>query len=189
VSSEPFVVNVARLRHAHGTRRREVRQAEIDPYEGSAPPGPGDSYLPEDSRVTCDVVLESYPGGVMATGTVSTPWRGFCRRCTADVHGELRVAVRERFTDEGPTPDDDEAYPITENRLDMAPMVHDAVVLELPMAPLCHETCAGLCPWCGTDRNEGACDCVPPPDPRWASLDALRTPPVEASADASRPSG
>jgi uncharacterized protein len=52
--------------------------------------------------------------------------------------------------------------------------VRDAIVLELPMAPLCRDDCRGLCPQCGADRNEADCGCVAPADPRWANLDVLR---------------
>ena len=52
--------------------------------------------------------------------------------------------------------------------------MRDAIVLELPMAPLCREDCRGLCPQCGADRNEAECGCVAPRDPRWANLDVLR---------------
>jgi uncharacterized protein len=38
--------------------------------------------------------------------------------------------------------------------------IREAVLLGLPMRPLCRETCAGLCPRCGEDRNLGACRCV-----------------------------
>lgn len=37
--------------------------------------------------------------------------------------------------------------------------IREAVILGLPMKPLCKETCAGLCPRCGEDRNEGPCRC------------------------------
>ncbi len=36
----------------------------------------------------------------------------------------------------------------------------DALLLELPMAPRCREDCAGLCPRCGADRNQGPCACA-----------------------------
>jgi len=38
--------------------------------------------------------------------------------------------------------------------------IREAVLLGLPMRPLCREGCAGLCPRCGEDRNLGACRCV-----------------------------
>jgi uncharacterized protein len=37
--------------------------------------------------------------------------------------------------------------------------IREAVILGLPMKPLCRESCAGLCPRCGEDRNQGPCRC------------------------------
>ncbi len=37
--------------------------------------------------------------------------------------------------------------------------IREAVILGLPMKPLCKESCAGLCPRCGEDRNLGPCRC------------------------------
>lgn len=175
---DPFVVHVAKLRRVLGTRWHEVRRGAVDPEGVIVARSEADSSVPEGAVATCDVVLESFAGGVMVTGTVGAPWRGMCRRCAVEVGGELSIAVRERFTEPGAgygDPDDDEAYPIVDDELDLGPMVRDAVVLELPLAPLCREGCRGLCPECGTDRNNEACGCVAPPDPRWANLDVLRS--------------
>ena len=54
------------------------------------------------------------------------------------------------------------------------PLVRDAVLLDLPLAPLCSEECLGLCPQCGANWNEGSCGCPPVTDARWAALDRLR---------------
>ncbi|HLG66399.1 MAG TPA: DUF177 domain-containing protein [Acidimicrobiales bacterium] len=178
---DPFVVHVARLRRVSGTRWHEVRTGVLDPDGSLRPPTAADSAFPEGGEATCDVVLESFPGGVMVTGTVRAPWSGVCRRCAIGVGGELDVAVRERFVERraAPAPFDDEAYPIVDDELDLRPMVRDAVALELPMAPLCQEGCRGLCPSCGADLNVETCDCVAPRDPRWANLDVLRSTPEE----------
>jgi uncharacterized protein len=37
--------------------------------------------------------------------------------------------------------------------------IREAVILGLPMKPLCREACAGLCPRCGEDLNQGPCRC------------------------------
>jgi uncharacterized protein len=59
--------------------------------------------------------------------------------------------------------------------LDTEPIVAEQVELDLPTHPLCREECAGLCPRCGRNLNEGACGCGPPAtDPRWGALAALR---------------
>jgi uncharacterized protein len=52
-------------------------------------------------------------------------------------------------------------------------MVRDAVVLEMPFAPLCRTDCLGLCPACGGDRNLGECPGHEEPDPRWSGLEAF----------------
>ena len=175
--ADPFVVHVARLRRDLGSRRHEVRRGPFDPLGTAGPPREGDSSVPAGAEASADVWLESFGGGVMARGTVSAPWRGTCRRCTTQVGGELVVSVRERFADPpGPgEPEDDLAYPIEDDALDLGPMLREAIVLELPLAPLCQDDCAGLCPHCGVDRNVESCRCVAPHDPRWASLDVLRT--------------
>jgi DUF177 domain-containing protein len=62
---------------------------------------------------------------------------------------------------------------------DSRPLILEQVELSLPMKPLCREDCAGLCPQCGQDRNEGSCTCVHEKvDPRWAALAMLKSPPA-----------
>ena len=56
--------------------------------------------------------------------------------------------------------------------LDVGPQVEEGLLLLLPTKVLCREDCAGLCPRCGADLNEGRCSCVGGEgDPR---LEALR---------------
>ena len=175
---DPFVVHVAKLRRVLGTRWHEVRTGPVDPERVIVSRFPADSTVPLGAEAICEVTLESFAGGVMVTGTVAAPWKGLCRRCATPVEGMLRIPVRERFTEPGTRygdPDDDDAYPVVDDELDLGPMVRDAVVLELPLAPLCREECRGLCPHCGCDRNEEACDCEAPRDSRWANLDVLRS--------------
>ncbi len=162
----PFVVNVGGLRRVHGTRRAAQCRG---PIPGLAVTG---SAVPEDADVVVDVVLESVPAAVLATGRVEAPWRGECRRCLGDASGRMHVAVRELFEEQ---PDPDQTYPLDGDKLDLGPMARDAVLLELPLVPLCREGCRGLCLRCGTDLNQGDCGCAPElVDHRWAALDALR---------------
>ncbi|HXW38245.1 MAG TPA: YceD family protein, partial [Acidimicrobiales bacterium] len=103
-------------------------------------------------------------------------WEGECRRCGGTVAGRATSAVRERIVPEDSAEEDEDAYRMTADELDLEPLVRDAVLLELPLAPLCSGTCLGLCPRCGTNWNESPCDCRPLADPRWAALDQLRDP-------------
>lgn len=171
----PLVVHVARLRRSSGTAR-EKHRAPLD-LDALAPAAAADSRVPDGAEADCDLVLEAFDGGIMVTGTIGAPWVGVCRRCTAPVAGRLDISVKERYGDPQPRgePEDEEAYPIVEDTADLGPLVHEAILSELPLAPLCREDCRGLCPHCGIDRNEERCGCVAPRDPRWASLDVLRS--------------
>ena len=53
-------------------------------------------------------------------------------------------------------------------------LVREAVILSLPLKPLCSEECKGLCPVCGIDLNRSQCNCVRgETDPRWDQLKRL----------------
>ncbi len=58
--------------------------------------------------------------------------------------------------------------------LDITEAVRQAAIVAIPMKPLCKLDCAGLCPECGSDRNQVHCNCQSAGrDPRWASLTKL----------------
>lgn len=56
--------------------------------------------------------------------------------------------------------------------IDLVEVVREQFYLALPMKPLCREDCRGLCPVCGTNRNEATCSC----EQEWVDprMDALR---------------
>ena len=174
MAADPFIVHVARLRRNHGATAHELRRGPVALAGPLDEEGidPGRSVVPLEAEAEADIVLRPFSGGIDAVGTVHAPWTGICRRCTLPVSGELHIAVSERFGD--PPNAEEELYPITDDTIDLGPLVRDAIVLELPMAPLCRPDCRGLCPLCGADLNESNCGCVAPPDPRWANLDVLR---------------
>jgi uncharacterized protein len=61
------------------------------------------------------------------------------------------------------------------DRIELDEYFREAILLALPLKPLCQGSCRGLCPSCGEDLNRGTCGCSPEPvDPRWAKLDSLR---------------
>ncbi len=108
---------------------------------------------------------------------MASPWTGECRRCGGPVSGTVEAAVRERYAPVGGTDADEDAYPLTGDELDLEPLARDAVLLDLPLAPLCSPDCLGLCPrvWARTGTSPPA-TVRPAVDPRWSALDALRDP-------------
>jgi uncharacterized protein len=174
---DPWLVPVITMRRSPGTRREESRVGRVGELRVAG------SIVPADAPVEAIVALDSVLGGIEVTAIVSAPWQGECRRCLTPVGGQLRCEVREMFRarGEGESPvDDEETYPLGVDHLDLQPLVRDALLLELPIAPLCRADCLGLCPTCGADLNQGPCPCAEESgDVRWSVLDALRGSPGE----------
>ena len=131
--------------------------------------------VPAGAVIAMDVRLESASEGVYVSGTVSAPLTGECARCLDELSDELTVEIGELFaypdsvTDE--TTDDDELPRVVGEHVDVEQTVRDAVVLALPLAPLCVDDCAGLCPECGGRRADlGPDHGHDTLDPRWAAL-------------------
>jgi uncharacterized protein len=68
-----------------------------------------------------------------------------------------------------------------DDTIDLRQLLAEQFYLALPMKPLCDEQCRGLCPVCGTNRNQAACDCRQEwEDPRLAGLKAFLKPPPQS---------
>ncbi len=59
--------------------------------------------------------------------------------------------------------------------LELGEILREHILLSLPMQRVCSETCKGICPICGQNRNTVSCGCsVKPADDRWAALKNLK---------------
>jgi len=43
--------------------------------------------------------------------------------------------------------------------VDLEPLIADEIFADLPIKILCKDSCKGLCPICGQNRNDADCDC------------------------------
>lgn len=169
MAHNPWLVPITTLKRSPGTRRSETRSGRVGELSVAG------STVPGDAEVTAEATLDSVVGGIEVTADVSAPWRGECRRCLKPVEGRLAAHVRELYAPRPPDEEDEETYPLRGEMLDLQPLVRDALLLELPLAPLCREDCKGLCPTCGSDLNDAPCSCKRTlSDPRWAALEALK---------------
>jgi uncharacterized protein len=154
----------AALRHP-GNARPVASTVELDGLAGVA------AQIPSGTPVAIDLLLERVPEGIVVRGTLATAWSAACSRCLERVTGAISVHVDELFES---VPLEGETYKLDEDVIDLEPMVRDALLLELPLAPLCGPDCAGLCATCGVNRNLTRCECVTTEiDPRWAALRSL----------------
>jgi DUF177 domain-containing protein len=166
----PYVLDTRELGRRAGLQRQYRREILLPAKLGLDMIG-----VPEGSLLVVDVRLESVTEGVLATGTVTGTVTGECGRCLTGFTEELAVDFVELFaypnsaTEE--TTDPDEVPRLEGDHLDLEPVVRDAVVLSLPLTPLCRPDCGGLCPQCGERLDELPEDHTHVQlDPRWAAL-------------------
>ncbi len=161
----PLVLDTRELGRRPGSMRRARRTV----------PAPADWALelvrvPEGADVELDLRLEAVMEGVLVTGTADAPVAAECGRCLEPVTERLCVDVQELFGYEQ-APDDPEAPILDGDLLDLTGLLRDAVVLALPLNPVCADDCAGLCPGCGGKLADlGADHSHDTLDPRWAAL-------------------
>jgi uncharacterized protein len=161
----PFFVNVADLVHKPAARRRERLTGRLADLRV------GVAEVPADEDIEVITTLEWVTDGLLASGSISAPWRADCQRCLGPAAGRIRFDFRELFEK---VPRDGESYRLGHDSIDMEPLVREAVILELPLVPLCAPDCPGLCPTCGADLKQGACGCSSVSvDPRWAALEGF----------------
>ena len=133
--------------------------------------------VPAGSDLELDLRLESVVDGVLVSGTVETVVTAECGRCLEPVMAEVTADVQELFVYES-APDDESTSLLEGDFLDLEPIVRDAIVLAMPLNPVCDEDCAGLCTGCGERLvdlpEEHSHDAS---DPRWSALAVLTTPP------------
>ena len=116
--------------------------------------------------------------GVLVSGEVTATVTGECSRCLEPVSEVLQVRLQELYAYEGKGAeagdDEEEESRMEGDHLDLEPALRDAVVLALPLTPLCSEDCSGLCVDCGERLDDLPEDHAhDTTDPRWAALRGL----------------
>ena len=111
--------------------------------------------VPAGAELALEVQLEGVAEGVLVTATVSGPLVGECARCLEPFTSAVKVRFQELFAlagdaDRADGPDEEDSYRLdASGLLDLEPALRDAIVLELPLSPLCEDGCQGLCVDCG----------------------------------------
>ncbi len=98
-------------------------------------------------RLCCDRCLAEYPL------ELDSPFR-----LTAVVQ-DVDTALEDRDALEI-DPEDGELLELESPCLDLSELARQQLLLALPEKRLCRDTCAGLCPHCGVNRNESRCACA-----------------------------
>ncbi|MFE7894839.1 YceD family protein [Streptomyces sp. NPDC057412] len=179
----PLVFDTHELGRRPGALQRLTRTVDA-PKDLGIPKVVG---VPEGAPLELDLRLESVMEGVLVTGTARARAEGECVRCLEPLQLDVEADFQEMFSypdadDRGrahraePGDDaegDEDRLFIEDGLFDLEPVLRDAVVLALPMQPVCQEDCPGLCAECGVrlaDDPDHHHDAV---DIRWAALQGL----------------
>lgn len=135
----------------------------------------------ELSSVSAALTLLRTDRGLLASVRATARMSDFCARCLKPVLCAVNVTYEEEYVPR--------LNPVTGARvraaadafrigddfvLDLRESFRQYALMSAPAKPLCSPSCAGLCPGCGADLNEGSCACEPEPDARLSALAALR---------------
>lgn len=154
------------------------------------------AHIDPDSKIAARIRIESVMEGVLVTAQLDYHVAAECSRCLDPLDWDDSADVMELFlypeTDsrgrevggrgansrgaEKETDSDDSesaTHYVSDDSVDLEEVIRDAIVLELPLQPLCDPDCEGLCPTCGEKLAVGSHD-HEVLDPRWAALEALK---------------
>jgi len=129
--------------------------------------------VPSGADVELDIRLEAVMEGVLVTGTARAPLAGECSRCLDPVTSQIEVDFQELYFYTAEDAGEDDSL-LHGELLDLEPVFRDAVVLQLPLSPVCGDDCLGLCVECGVKLAQAGPDHRHEKiDARWASLREL----------------
>ena len=131
-----------------------------------------------------------YPGGVNLSATITPIAHGVhmrgtlegteaetCVRCLERFARPAKIEFEETFSEDVRQDDDlfGEVAPLVDRSIDLSDLVSQLLEVDKPMAAVCRNSCLGICPVCGANRNLVACGCEAHTiDARLAGLARLR---------------
>jgi uncharacterized protein len=135
------------------------------------------------ARVQAEFHVGRSGRGLLISGSWSGGVALVCSRCLElfHFHTEDRFHLYCEAGAKGPSEEEhelaDDELEITyleQGQINTDHLLRENILLSLPVQPLCREECRGLCARCGTDLNQGACECADAPaDPRLQALRKL----------------
>jgi uncharacterized protein len=179
--------------HELPRRAGEMKEYQLD-LEILEPVGVPLVAVPAGDVIEVDMRLESVAEGILLSADIYAIAKGECIRCLDPVEITVERKIQELYryepsNDKGgkrkkhssrtDTSDEIDLDAVDElwldgNEMNLEIPIRDAIVLDLPVNPLCSETCLGLCPDCGekweTLPEDHAHEVI---DARWAGLAGL----------------
>lgn len=120
------------------------------------------------SLVKGEVVLIRTNRSILMEGMLAAEVEGACSRCVSPASCSVNFRIAEEFFpvvdvlsgSSLPLPDEPGSFTIDSNHmLDLGEAMRQYILSAMPVKLLCRPDCAGLCPVCGYNLNQGSCQC------------------------------
>ena len=182
-NSNPFLLNT----HELPRRAGELKEYQLD-IEAHVRIGVPLIAVPEGDLIEVDARLESVAQGVLISAEIFAVAKGECIRCLDPVELEVERTIQELYRyeptnekgrkkkrdDEDVDLDADDELQMEGDTLNLEIPIIDAIILALPVNPLCSTDCLGLCPECGEKwANLPEAHLHEVIDARWSGLEKL----------------
>ena len=90
-----------------------------------------------------------------------------CSRCLEPFDMDMKNVSNVLITTKKPTQQNQELtqddlmveYIDDYEKFNLTDFVREEILIQTPMKPLCDENCKGICPICGSNKNENPCNC------------------------------
>lgn len=135
-----------------------------------------------DIHIQGEVTLTQTNRSVLVQGAMTAQGKDTCSRCLEPADISVTFDLEDEYF---PSIDIVSGLPLPRNPdnlmldeshvLDLNEALDQYLVMAMPMKVLCHPDCAGICPTCGQNLNQGSCSCAGQMhDPRWSKLVNLK---------------
>lgn len=98
------------------------------------------------------------PQGILTQGVFNAKLNAECVRCLAEFQQELHMTFNELFAFKYKGLSESGLVMPEDGNVDLAPLVREYLLLEMPLSPICRPDCKGLCTVCGADLNVEPCE-------------------------------
>ncbi len=95
--------------------------------------------------------------GLLVTGHFTGKITTQCVRCLCDFQQQVEWDMTELYAFRPNAVSDSGLLVPEDAHIDLAPLIRDYALLEIPISPICKPDCKGLCPVCGQDLNLADC--------------------------------
>jgi len=96
--------------------------------------------------------------GLIAQVVVDVEVESECSRCLKLFQNKISSEFKEFFTFPYVDASEDEIRVPEDGNIDFEPILHDYLLMEMPIKPVCQSDCLGLCVICGQDLNQSVCE-------------------------------